>query len=323
MIRYFVSLLPLIAIGCVANGPIDAELPASTAAAPDVPDAEIFIGELSFNAGTPSVADLTNATMHKGYDNQPWFIPGEDAFYYAAEGESGKTDIRLYDIARRASQAIFTSTDRSEYSPRRTPDGTFLSYIQESPDGEVTKVFKRSLDGSDEGAAVIDFAPLGYYAWLDGGAALGVYYRTDPGSLYRADVSSGEETLLYQSIERTLIADPAGAKLWFSAITTHSADEETPDRLRVMRYDSVTQEIVPIADLPQGASDFAIVFDQGGAAEGIFAASGSRLYWTEMGESADWNEVMIEPAISGAVNFSRVAVSSDHRSIAIVGELAE
>ena len=323
MIRYFASLLALTNAGRAATAPNDAELSAPAVAESDTPDTEIFVGKLSFAGGTSMVADLTNATAHKGYDNQPWFIPGEDAYYYVAVGESGKTDIRLYDIARRASQSVFTSTDRSDYSPRRTPDGAFLSYIQESPDEEVTKVFKRSLDGSDEGAAAIDFASLGYYAWLDGGAALGVYYRTDPGNLYRVEVSTGEETLLHKAIGRTLVADPAGAHLWFSAITAQSTDEETPDTLRIMRYDDATREIVAIVDLPQGANDFAIAFDDSGAAAGIFAASGSRLYWSKMSDGADWNKITTEPAIVGAVNFSRVAISSDHRSIAIVGEMAE
>lgn len=302
----FLAALLVLASGA-ASGP---EADAPVVAAPDIPDTDIFIGDLSFGNGAPSVSNLKNATARAGYDNQPSFLAGQAAFYYVAEGESGKTDIFLYDVARDASQPLFTSTDRSEYSPKEAPGGG-VSYIQENPAGDVTRVHRR-MPGAEDGSPVADFAPLGYYAWLDGGAALGVYYRSEPGSLYRVDVASGATTLLHEKIGRALQADAKGETLWFTEII----DEEKLS-FRLMSYQSKSGAVAALFDLPEGAQDFAICFDRDGAAAGIFSAVGGSLYWRPFNKKDGWSEVA---ALSGISNATRIAISSDNRRIAIVGE---
>ena len=283
-------------------------------AAPDIPDTDIFVGELSFDSGAPSVDGLHNATSRKGYDNQPFFLAGEAAFYYVAEGESGKTDIRLYDIGRGASQPVFISADRSEYSPRQAPSGG-LSYIQENPQGDVTQVYRRA-PGETQGAAVVDFAPLGYYAWLDGGKALGVYYRSEPGSLYRVDVNSGATTLVHDKIGRALFSDRNGATMWFTEIRG-----ESDPVFRLMGYDSRSGGVASLFDLPPGAQDFAIVFDEAGDAATILSAEGATLYWRHMNDAdGAWRKVA---DFSGMKNMSRLAVSDDRKWVALVAEPAE
>src|SRR3990167_11044815 len=74
------------------------ETPAPVVAAEDIPDTDIFVGRIASYDSTPIIGSLKNATHRKGYDNQPSFLAGKNAFYYVAEGKSGKTDIRLYDV---------------------------------------------------------------------------------------------------------------------------------------------------------------------------------------------------------------------------------
>jgi hypothetical protein len=319
--RIFSGLLMLAMLaGCATPGPSDSA-PSSTnsplqVASPDIPDTDIYVGGLSFDGGAPVIGALENATARVGYDNQPSFLPGEAAFYYVAEGDSGKTDIRLYDIARRASQPVFTSTDRSEYSPKRTPDNARLSYIQENPEGDVTRVFDRPVDGSGDGAPVADFAPIGYYAWLDGGKALGVYYRSEPGSLDLVDVASGATMLLHEKIGRALAADRSGAHLWF----TKTIDGEKP-LFRLMRYDTGSGAIAALFELPPGAQDFALLPDDQGAAVAVFSAEGATLYWRTLDETAgEWRKAA---EFEGVRNTTRIAVSDDLEWVAIVAEPAE
>ncbi len=307
------SLMFAMSVACATTNPSSPAPEETIVASPDIPDTDIFVGEFSFDDATPVVGALVNATARQGYDNQPSFLPGEAAFYYVAEGDSGKTDIRLYDIARRASQPVFVSADRSEYSPKRTPDNAHLSYIQETPDGDVTRVYYRPIDGSGDGAAVADFAPLGYYAWLDGGAALGVYFRSEPGSLYRVDVANGATTLLHENIGRALAADKNGAHLWFTEIV----DGEEP-LFRLMRYDADKGDIISLFDLPPGAQDFALVPDDQGAAIGVFSAEGATLYWRSLGEKAGgWRKA---GDLAGVKNATRGAVDDKREWIAIVAE---
>lgn len=300
----------------LAAAPAGAEEPKPPAvASPDIPDTDIFVGRIASPDGQPIIGSLENLTNSPGYDNQPSFSAGRRAFYYVAAGKNGKTDIRLYDLERRKSRTVFKSKDRSEYSPKEAPGGG-ISYIQENPEGDVTRVHRRSLNGKDEGAAVAEFAPLGYYAWLDGGEALAVYYRSEPGSLYRVELASGEKKLLHDNIGRAMASDKTGANLWFTEI---AGDAETPT-FQLMHYDSANRAIDPLFALPEGAQDFALLFDENGGAFVVLAASGKKLYSRPLHEpKKDWVEIA-NLAEHGAVNATRVAVSDDKSVIAIVAE---
>lgn len=306
----------LILLATVA--PAFAEDDASPAvAAPDIPDTDIFIGRIASYDSTPIVGSLKNATRRKGYDNQPSFVAGKNAFYYVADGKNGKTDIRLYDIDSGKSRAVAASKDRSEYSPKEAPGGG-ISYIQENPEGDVTRVYRRSLTKKDDGAPVADFAPLGYYAWLDGGKALGVYYRSEPGSLYRVDVTSGEKALLHDGIGRAMASDKTGAHLWFTGI---AGDDEAP-AFDLMRYDTASGAIAPLFALPPGSEDFALLFDENGGASVVLATSAAKLYSRSLGgPNEDWAEIA-DLSQFGVAKATRIAVSDNESSIAIVAETA-
>ncbi|MCB2112520.1 MAG: hypothetical protein KDD85_03120 [Parvularculaceae bacterium] len=301
------SALALAFGGCAAG-----DDNALSVAAPDNPDTDIFVAAVDFSTGAPSLAALRNATGRKGYDNQPSFLAGQAAFYYVADGENGKTDIRLYDIARGASQPVTATAQESEYSPKEAPMGG-ISFIQENTAGDVTRVHRRA-PGSEEGAAVVDFAPLGYYAWLENGAALGVYYRSEPGSLYRVDVASGETALLHGNIGRTLQSNAKGGALWFSQSPD---DEEGPSR--IARYDAASGKLTPLSDLPAGATDFFVVLDGNGEAYGFLAGSGAEIFWRGARDE-DWTAIAdLGPKGAGAV--SRIALSDDRKWIAAVAEI--
>lgn len=301
--------------------------PAPEEAAPaDIPDTEIFLASLSFANGAPAVGELKNATNEAGYDNQPSFLPGEAAFYFVSEGDSGKTDIFLYDIARGARQQLFSSPTVSEYSPKRAPDGINISYIQEDESGEMTRVHQRLIDASDEGAPVADFAPLGYYAWLDGGKQLGVYYRSEPGSLHIIDVGSGEALEVHQNIGRVMVADKAGANLWFTEAPPFdpaaAPDAPPAGPFKVMRYEVAGEAVSPVFDLPANAQDLCVVFDASGAPSGYFTADAATLYYRSAAADAAWAPAA-DLAAAGMKAATRVAVSDDGKWIAVVGEKAE
>lgn len=287
---------------------------APVVAAPDNPDTEIFLGRYAATATGRAASGFSRVTNHKGYDNQPWFIPGEAAFYYVAADDAGKTDLYRYDLGAGAGAPVFSSAGESEYSPRRAPDGG-VSYIQENPAGDVTRVHRRTT-GADQGAAVVDFAPVGYYAWLDGGKALAVYYRTEPGSLYRVDVASGGTTLLHEKIGRPLHANAKGDLLWFAAIDEAGA-------FQLARYDVKSGATAILFALPGGAEDITIEFDTSGAAVGALSASGTTLYWRGLDEAAgDWAPIADLSSLA-ILKASRVAVDPVNGLVAVVGEVAQ
>lgn len=314
MIRLAASALIALAV----FAPARAEEPPPAAASPDIPDTDIYVGRIASYDSQPIIGSLENATNSPGYDNQPSFLAGKNAFYYVAQGKAGKTDIRLYEMDKRESRVVFKSKDRSEYSPKEAPGGG-LSYIQENPEGDVTRVHRRALKGDDDGAPVSDFAPLGYYAWLDGGKALAVYYRSEPGSLYRVDIASGEKKLLHEKIGRAMASDKAGAHLWFTEI---AGSGDAPS-FQLMHYDATSGAVAPQFALPPGAEDFALLFDENGGASVVLATAGSRLFSRPLREpNKEWAEIA-DLAQYGAAKATRIAVSDNEAFIAIVAEWAK
>lgn len=316
----FLTFISIAAItGCaspIAKDGAAADAAASPAAAAGIPDTDIYLARIAPFDTKPIISAFENATSRKGYDNQPSFLAGQAAFYYVAEGEGGKTDIRLFDIARRASQPVFASPDRSEYSPKETPGGA-LSYIQENIAGDVTEVHWR-IPGraDDDGKPVIEFAPLGYYAWLDEGGALAVFYRSEPGSLYAVDVASGKTEMLDEKIGRGLEADRKGEHLWFVEMT---GDEAAPS-FRLMQYDRETQKVSALFELPGDTQDFAVTYDIGGLASGVLAANGAKILSRSLvDKKAKWEEVADLSGL-GVVKATRIAVSDSQGWIAVVGE---
>lgn len=283
-------------------------------AAPEImPDTEIFLARLSIDGDILSLATPHNVTTHVGYDNQPYFLPEKATFLYSSQGQSGKTDIWSFDIHRTEKTQITFSTDVSEYSPRLTPDGKFLSYIQENVAGDVTQVYKQPLSGGD-GEAVIGFAPLGYYAWNRDGSKLAVFYRSEPATLYVVDVVSGEQTLISENIGRGLYALNDGATALFTTLRDDGGTQ-------VNKLDFESLNVTPLFPLVGQSQDYVILPPTGpDGHQGFFSAEGDVIYYRESEDpKEDWRPVA-ELSAHGLNNITRMAVSDDGVWLAIVAE---
>lgn len=274
-----------------------------------LPKTDIFLAPASFARGVFNVGAFRPAVKTPGYDNQPSFLPGGAAFYFVSEGENGKTDIWRYDVKRRAATRFYASPSISEYSPQAAPHGYGVSYIQENETAEITRVHHAPADGGP-GAAVIDFAPLGYYAWLNNGATLAVYLRGGTPALYLVDVASGKRRLIAEHIGRALHASPDGRRLYFT-------EENASGGYRIMLLDPANDAMTPMIDLPDGVEDFAVL-SVNGVFHGLLAAKGPLLYISTDGDGAlDWKPAG-EFSNDGVMSISRIAVSDDGAWIAVV-----
>lgn len=265
----------------------------------DLPDTDIYLGRLTIDDGGVRIDDLRPAVAEPGYANQPMFEAGGGAFLFTRQGATGKTDIWRYEIASGALTPVTDSSDRSEFSPKPAPAGG-VSYIQENPDGEMTRVYR-------DGAAVVDLEPLGYYEWLDAGDALGVFYRSEPPQLRLVDVEAGENRIVASSIGRALQAALAGDALYFTS-TMDGAN-------RLYRIASGEDTATPIVEMPGEGEDYRLIFGADGAPSGAFASNGDRLFYRTLSEADGWT-VAYDAGATGAV--SRIAVSEDQTLIAIV-----
>ncbi|MHA7871011.1 MAG: TolB-like translocation protein [Hyphococcus sp.] len=297
---------------CASDSAPAPDLASDTAS---LPSTEIAFAALAFDDGAPTLGKPRNITQHDGYDNQPSFVRDNSALYYVSEGASGKTDVWRYDIAQDSAVRVYASPTVSEYSPKELPAGYRVSYIQENETADVTRVHAAPAAGG-AGAPVIDLAPLGYYAWLQGGKTLAVYLRSEPARLQLVDVATGAVEDIASTIGRSLQHGPGGARLYFTIM-----DDEDNHRLHV--YDLETRSVTPLVALPEATQDYAVVFDETGAAQGVFAGDGSVLQYAMIGgDDQGWRPVR-DFAPDRLAKLSRIAVSGDHQWIAVVGEPAQ
>ena len=270
-------------------------------AATSLPETDIFLGELSGLGDNPLVvADIVNVTAVPGYQNQPRFVSDDEGkFYFVSEGPSGKTDIWLYDYRASEQTQITDTPGKSEYSPKPAP-GNRLSFIQESEDGAMTRVHALREDAED-GAAIVDFAPLGYYEWLNNGATLGVFYRSDPPALHLVDVASGETREIFDNVGRSFQASTDGASLY---VTRGDSD----GRHRLMQVDVLTGAAEPIMALPGASQDFWLLFDDAGALDIVISSEGAKLLTRRVRSQAGW-AVSADVSALGYDEISRVVVA--------------
>jgi len=310
VVRKVSVLAALVLAACASSSEeADIELAADTAS---LPDTEVYLTALFMDGDTLAVGAPRNISQNAGYDNQPSFVPGGNAFYYVSEGASGKTDVWRYDLTSDSAVRVYASSAFSEYSPKAAPAGYGVSYIQENEAGDVTRVHHMPASGG-AGAPVTDFAPLGYYAWLQGGESLAVYLRSEPATLHIVDVASGATTEVAEDIGRSLHPAPEGNELYFTRIGADGAHQITV-------FDTETGGLNAIATLPEEVQDFTPVFSEDGALRGLLAGSGVKLlYHPATGEGAGWREISDFEG-NRLKDITRVAVSDDLNLIAFVAE---
>lgn len=298
----------LAAAGC--NAEQDAITPDLAADTANLPATDIYLAPLSVSEYGVEVGAFRAVAATLGYDNQPSFLPGGAEFYFVSEGESGKTDIWRYDIEKDKTTRLYESSSVSEYSPKAAPAGYGVSYIQENEAADVTRVHHALATGGP-GEAVIDFAPLGYYAWLDRGDTLAVYLRGEPPSLHLVDIADGRKRRLAENIGRALHPTPDGRGLYFTQANAEGG-------YRVMVFDRTDDALSPIVDLPEGVEDFAVLFSAGGALRGLFAGSGPILYFAAAGgDELEWKPAG-DFSPRGVKKITRMALSDDGAWIAVV-----
>jgi len=266
-----------------------------------LPIAHILSGKVALNTedGAISTIDIEPLLAAPTYQNQPTFLqPYDGRFYYVAGNENEKTDLWVYDLSSGEKSQVTQTPEKSEFSPKPSPDGG-VSFIQESEDGEMTRVHALREVGT-AGAAVIETGPVGYYEWLQGGATLAVFYRSEPPMLQFVDVASGEARDGFENVGRVLLSSPDGATL-FAARGDDAGDYEI---VAVDVASGATETLLP---LPPGAQDFFLVFSEEGFPAMAYSSMGSQLATYDLANDSVWHAVADISAL-GYGSITRISV---------------
>jgi hypothetical protein len=266
---------------------------------------EIYLLPLTVSGTRIAVGAPTNITNRAGYDNQPSFTPDGRAILYTSVREDAQADIYRYDIASKKTTRLTRTDPESEYSAATMPKSSRFSVIRVERDS-AQRLWSFAADGSSPGIVLEDIKPVGYHTWINENL-LGLFVLGNPNALVLADRRSPRRDTLARDIGRSLVAFPHGGG--FSFFSRHGQDWVLT-AVRLTAAGKVVY-IEPLTTLPRGMDYVTWI---GGTALG---GTGSKLMsWTP---GAPWTE-LADLSAQGVSRISRIALSPDHRRLAIVAE---
>lgn len=275
------------------------------------PSTDIYLLPLRVVNGAPKLGAPVNITNRPGYDNQPSFTPDSKAILFTSVRADAQADIYRYDLASKATTRI-TSTSESEYSATVYGDGTRFSAIRVEADS-TQRLWSFRLDGSDPRVLFEAIKPVGYHAWVDS-TTVAMFLLGRPNALVLADTRGGAVDTLARDVGRSLLPLPKGDGFSFLQHAKDSSWILTAVDVRGSGRDRRTVAM-PLVRMPPGADYIAWI-----APIDAITGSGSKLLiWRGSEKTAQWTQ-LADLTGAGLTHISRLALSPDHRWLAIVAE---
>jgi hypothetical protein len=263
---------------------------------------EIYVYDLSVKNGSVVLSNPQNISNHKGYDNQPHFHPTQPLVYFSSFNDSGRSDIKLYNLQSKKLSS-FTNTNEREYSPTVTPDQKFISCIVQRDNGTQDLV-KFSVRNSKP-TVLINTLKVGYHTWIDDHRLLLFVLKNDSlNQLHYYDLVTKEDKIIADNPGRSLHRIPGENAFSF-------VQKSKTEKWLLKRYDGATGQISVITELPN-AEDVAWLKN------GLLLLSESDHISVYDTKSKQWNKVVIEGDQSFVKKISRMSVSADNKRVTIV-----
>jgi hypothetical protein len=263
------------------------------------PATEIYLFDVDETENTFSISNPRNISKNEGYDNQPYFLNDEE-FVYAANYDN-QTDIVLYNLVSGDKKRL-TKTPESEYSPKPTINGKYISAVLLSKDGKQTFA-KYSLKGGDAKSITSD-QKIGYYCWFDKKTIFSFVVGSPP-SLQEWNTKNSKFKIIMMNPGRSLHNIPNQKSISF-------VHKESDDIWYLNSYNPENDKVEYITEIFKGSED--IAWTQNGM---VLTTKEKKLYKFSTTSDHEWSLVanMEDYNLSDA---SRIAISPNGKLMAIV-----
>jgi hypothetical protein len=275
-----------------------------TQSQPAIPSTDIYLAGLKMDAGAIHIEKPVNVTHRKGYDNQPYFLPDGQAFFYTVIGEDEQADSYRYDLKTGASKALFHTKD-SEYSPTLTPDGKHISVVRVEAD-QTQRLWMFPLAGGEPELVLPNVKPVGYHVWVDD-HTLVLFILGEPNTLQSADTKTGKTQVIADKIGRCIRNIPKTNKVSFARNTegkNWNIEEWDPQTNTTKVLTTAVSDEADYAWLPDGS---------------LLMAADSKLLRWDPAKGSGWTEVA-DFSKDGLHGITRMLVDPAGDRLAIVAE---
>jgi hypothetical protein len=279
------------ALACLAAAP----------AAAQMPDTDIFLAELRIAGDHIEIGTPRNITNRPGYDNQPWFLRDGSALLYNAD-MGGQTDVFRYDLATATSTRL-TDTPVNEFSPSLTADGSEMLIVRWEADMSDGHLWRYSPDGVPIGVHAADVPRVGYYGVMNENLIV-AFVNDSARTFVMADARTGERRRVGERLGGSPPQRiPRAAAMSF-------VQQDSAGDMWIMRADSVTDDMTPIAPAVEGSVSYAWTDD--GV---LLMPRGNAIYALDPARETEWRQVARFDSIG---TIARIAINAANDRIALV-----
>lgn len=266
---------------------------------------DIWVGELSGSGSALSLGELRNVTRRAGYDNQPQFTPDGNSLLYTRIGDDGRSDAWRVSVNGQSRSQLTRTVRRQEYSPTPMPDGRGFSAIVVEADS-TQRLWAYDWNGVPQRVIVPALKPIGYHVWI-GGGNIGAFVLSQPtprdaNALVLMSPQTERVDTIARGIGRAFARVPGRDA--FTFVHFHG------DTAVMGEVDVRTRGVRRVVVLPRGA-EYHVWLPDGSA---LVSGNGVLYRWYE-----GRLETFVDLRSRGIQDVSRLALSADGRTLAIVG----
>lgn len=161
---------------------------------------EVYLFDLDWKDGAPSLSNPKNISNNPGYDNQPSFW--NDDIVLFSSTRAGQTDIKQFNITKGSiSKWISNTPTGSEYSPLRIPGSNNISSIRLDLDG-LQRLYEYDT-ATGESEALSDLK-IGYHVWYNDHILVATVLVENRMDLVIIDFDEGSQVTVAKNVGRSL-----------------------------------------------------------------------------------------------------------------------
>ena len=280
------------------------------------PESDIFLFDLEYDGTSWSVGEGKNVTGRKGYENQPFFTPGDDSFLFV-QSIDDQTDIFEYMIESGKTVRI-TDSPNMEFSPQPDPNNKLISYVTDGEDANQS-VWQIERDNPKQVWTLEHLPerePVGYYVWNHASGYI-LYWSRYGYSMRLTRQNDGQfddpsfdgKQFRYVSGD----AIPTTPRIVPRRGTFSFVHRQGNTSVWIKELNPNDLSIRPLTTVVGNNTHYDWAHENS-----IFMMEGSTLHRWKEGETDGWQEVADLNA-KGVGSATRVSVSNDGTKLAVVG----
>lgn len=264
---------------------------------------------------------LTNPqliTKKKGYNNQPYFTPDGNYFYFVSALDTNNVEIFGIDLRKKKpkTKRITRTKYEAEYSPKYTPNMERISCVRVEKDKKIQHFYTYNKNGKSPINILPNLTTIGYYEWLNQNEFIS-FELPEPFYLVKHNLSANKADTIANNIGRTFYYLRSKGKVVFldkSDSAQWVLRTVASENLKTFNKKSNIENPILAKILPQ-EEDYC--FTQEG---NILMGHEGKLYQLKnpfKNSHLIWEEVADLKSF-GIDKFYRIALSTDNTKLAIV-----